>query len=349
MARAADRLADPPLSRWEPKFQKDIHAMILVAHDDVSELSGRLSLLRVRVADFAEISSEFGMKIYDEAGRGIEHFGFVDGRSQPLFFSKDVKQDSQLARGRRQWDASAGPSLILIKDPLGKSTKDCGSYYVFRKLEQNVNGFWRLVEHLADVLHLTGTDRERAGALIIGRFRDGTPVALRDRANTRKLHRAANDFAYPKVDPDGMRCPFFAHTRKTNPRGDFNQTPAKEQRLIRVARRGMPYGDPTPPDSDMERLPEFGVGLLFQCCQSDLGHQFEFLQRSWANNKNMAHAGVGVDPVIGQSDIFPRLKFPTKWGKPDAGSTPFQFHSLVALKGGEYFFVPSVTFLKNLQ
>ena len=347
MQRATARLADPPPNRWEPQFQKDLHAMVLLAHDRVSELGRQLSLLRTRVSGFAEISSEFGIKICDSAGRTIEHFGYVDGRSQPLFFREDLKKDSLNGHYPKRWDPSAGPNLVVVKDPLGSSDADCGSYYVFRKLEQNVKGFRQHVEALADSLHLTGDARQRAGALLIGRFPDGTPLALKKKPAARKT--PSNDFAYPHVDKDGNRCPFSAHIRKTNPRGDFNGQLPDRQRVHRIARRGMPYGDPTPPGDDLDALPVCGVGLLFQCCQADLARQFEFLQRAWANNGALARPGTGIDPVIGQSTngSFSRLRLPTRWDKPER--MPFGFHGFVTMKGGEYFFVPSISFLKNLK
>ena len=51
----------------------------------------------------------------------------------------------------------------------------------------------------------------------------------------------------------------------------------------------------------------------------------------------------GPDPVIGQ----PTLEFPAKWNKPERGR--FGFHGFVTMKGGEYFFVPSISFFKNLK
>jgi Dyp-type peroxidase family len=321
--------------------------MVLLAHDNVQELIQQCALLRTKLGGFAAVSSEHGIKMRDGAGRTIEHFGYVDGRSQPLFFRNDVNKDSLNGRAPKQWDPSAGPSLVLVKDPLGVSDADCGTYYVFRKLEQNVKGFRQHVEVLADVLHLTGPARELAGALVIGRFLDGTPVALHPQATGRGI--PSNDFVYANIDQDGNRCPFAAHIRKTNPRGDANGETPDEQRSHRMARRGMPYGDPTPPDDNVNALPRTGVGLLFQCYQADLAQQFEFVQQAWANNDALAKPGTGKDPVVGQSanGSFPSLKFPKQWGDP--GRTPFRFHSFVTLKGGEYFFVPSLTFLKNLK
>jgi Dyp-type peroxidase family len=349
MKEGTARLSDPPPSQWESLFQKDLHAMVLLAHDGVTELVRELALLRDHAGRFAEVSTELGIKMCDGAGRTIEHFGYVDGRSQPQFFQTDVKKDSLNGHYSLRWDPSAGPNLVLTEVPLGDDKSDWGSYYVFRKLDQNVRRFKEHERHLAGALKFTGARRELAGAMVVGRFEDGTPVALNEEpARTSKKDASTNDFAYPHNDPEGSKCPFFAHVRKTNPRGDPNGETLEQQKAHRIARRGMPYGDPTPPGDTLDALPVTGVGLLFQCYQADLGHQFEFLQRAWANNADLAQPGTGIDPLIGQSGDggFPSLKFPTQWGKP--GVTSFAFHSVVTLKGGEYFFAPSIPFLKSL-
>jgi Dyp-type peroxidase family len=347
MKDARVRLADPHSNRWEPKFQKDLHAIVLLAHDDLPELKREVRSLRARVSSFAGISTELGRKMCDGAGRTIEHFGFVDGRSQPLFFQEDVEKDSPRRRCPRHWNPSAGPNLVLIKDPLGRSPADCGTYFVFRKLEQNVQRFRRHVAALADALQLRGEARQLADALVVGRFPDGTPVALHKRPRGRRT--PSNNFDYAKADNHGNRCPFAAHIRKTNPRGEVvNGETAKAHRMRRVARRGMAYGDPTPPGEDLDALPKSGVGLLFQCCQADLESQFEFLQMNWANNEDLPRTGTGMDPMIGQSDSgFRPLEFPTRWGQ--SGTTSFRFDQFVTMKGGEYFFMPSLTFLRSLR
>jgi Dyp-type peroxidase family len=344
MMTAAAKLDDPPVQQWETKFQKDIHVMVLLAHDEVPVLTQTLSQLRDRVTKFAQVSSEFGIAIHDGAGRVIEHFGYVDGRSQPLFFQEEANQQP-----RKHWDPTAGPSLVLVKDPLGSSNADCGTYYVFRKLEQNVKGFKAREQGLADALQLTGDARELAGAMVIGRFEDGTPVVLRQQAAAKP--KPINDFAYPAADPAGNKCPFLGHIRKTNPRGDSIPSGATldQEKARRIARRGITYGDPTPPGDDLDALPEAGVGLLFQCCQADISKQFEFLQHTGADNDNFARPSTGKDGVIGQSAAgsFPDLHFPNPWGS--AGRTPFSFHSFVLMKGGEYFFAPSISFLRKLK
>src|SRR5581483_5304847 len=192
-------------------------------------------------------------------------------------FRADLKEKSRNTRcndDAQRWSSAAGPNLVVIRDPLAPSDADCGTYYVFRKLEQNVKGFRKRLEKLADRLHLVGVDRKLAGALVIGRFPNGTPVALRKHSDV-QWKSPANHFLYPKVDKYGTRCPFFAHIRKANPRGDDIGSTLCDQIKHRIARRGIPYGNPTCFGKDLDGCPENGVGLLFQSCQADLGSQFE--------------------------------------------------------------------------
>jgi Dyp-type peroxidase family len=325
-------LADPPSTQWEDKFQKPIHAMVILAHDSREELNREMKSLSEWVRGFAKVSSELGIAIHHGNPNAVfEHFGYRDGVSQPIFYKKAVPAEHE------QWDPSAGTDLVLVKDPLGGSNDACGTYYVFRKLEQNVRKFQECAANLAKSLKLSGEQTALAGAMIVGRFPDGTPVMEYGEPK----YPAENDFTYD-LDPDGNKCPFFAHTRKANPRnGDSD-------RQHRIARRGITYGDPVDRSSDPATWPATGVGLLFQCCQADLNEQFEFLQHAWADNDDSPSKGTGIDPVIGESaDGFPALEFPSPWNT--QGRTPFKVHSLVTMKGGEYFFVPSISFLKGLN
>jgi Dyp-type peroxidase family len=340
MRGARARLGDPPVSRWEPHFRRPIHAMVTFAHDYPSELSKQLGVLRKRVESFATVSCEFGLTMRNAKQWAIEHFGFVDGRSQPLFFEKEVRREKRTDRNARSnWDPSAGPELLLVKDPHGKSDAECGTYFVFRKLEQNVKGFKQQEKALARRLRLTKDERELAGALIVGRFRDGTPVVLENIANGQRQ----NNFTY-EDDRRGNRCPFFAHVRKVNPRHD-SLAPYSTERSHRIARRGITYGDPTPPGDDETTWPERGVGLLFQCCQADLGHQFEFIQKRWVNNPDFARRNAGHDPLVGHAGATPML-VPSRWD--GARRRMFDFGAFVRLRGGEYFFAPSIPVLRRI-
>ena len=123
-----------------------------------------------------------------------------------------------------------------------------------------------------------------------------------------------NNFNF-KPDPTGSKCPFQAHIRKSNPRGEsvgsFATNLAEERSHI-MPRRGITYGHravhPNDPvlDEHPELIPTEGVGLLFMAYQNDIANQFEFTQRNWVNNSGFLKLGIGIDPVLGQVAEVPR-------------------------------------------
>ncbi len=343
------KLLDPEVEKWDPGFQADIHALVLMADDDVVDLLQEVNRVTQKLRQVAEIvHREDGFILRNEDRQIIEHFGFVDGLSQPLFLRRDIRRardESDFSK----WDPRAPLSLVLAKDDNGQTEDSYGSYFVYRKLEQNV-ALWRDDERkLAEKL---GISREFAGALAMGRFPDGTPVTLSDRA----MRRGApiNNFNFKDSDDtDGSRCPFHAHIRKTNPRGDTGQVQSAPseaealgvERRHRITRRGISYGE-----NDPSQEPASGSGLLFLCCQADIGGQFEFIQSAWANQPNFVQVGVGLDPAIGQPFLTDEKKgqqWPKKWGEADRER--FLFKLWAFLKGGGYFFAPSISCLQSLR
>lgn len=359
--RKATGLGDPALATWEHHFQDQIDGMILVA----SENDTALRLKRDAIATLLSkgggkiLKEQHGKAIFNKANDGIEHFGYVDGRSQPLFLVEDNAKEAHDA-GIAQWDPQAALDVALIPEPASTDGISFGSYFVFRKLEQDVRGFKRQEQVLADKLDFTGEDRELAGAMVVGRFEDGTPVTMSDEA---KGENPPNDFNF---NSDlGERCPFHAHIRKVNPRGTGGFEPPHIERKHLMARRGIPYEDeprkvhPSDiPDSatlakfDAEvsqLLPTGNVGLLFMAYNHDLIDQFEFTQKNWANSPTFPANGPvpKLDPIIGQGAIGMQ-HWPKEWDNEPAGTEALSFQGFVKMRGGEYFFAPSLNFLKNL-
>ncbi len=364
-------LNDPPRSEWEPTFRDlNIHVMLLLAHDDKTILSVEaakiISELRPLSTDDPFVSSairiEYGNSIRNHNEDGLEHFGYVDGVSQPLFFKDENERFKATATpstgATLAWNPFAPLKLVLVKDPSVTAPDACGSYFVFRKLEQDVRAFKEAEEALANALSLVGEDRELAGALVVGRYEDGTPVTLTPKDGLIGSG-AANNFNYDQ-DQAGLRCPFHAHIRKSNPRGTGGaETPAGEKAHI-MARRGIPFGlrEVTPAiDSQPEQFPSGGgVGLLFQSFQANLSAQFEFIQKAWVNNGTFPFSNPagpsGIDPIIGQSPtpVPPAdraFQWPGTYGQPGP-TVAAGFASFVKMKGGEYFFAPSIDGLKSL-
>jgi Dyp-type peroxidase family len=350
MERARTILADPPTNTWDNNYAgRKIHAMILLADEDPKRLKDVQKRVEQTLKGVAKVLiREDGVALRDESNKPIEHFGYRDGISQPLYFKSEIPPDKD------QWDPSAALNLVLVKDPLTKEADSFGSYFVFRKLEQNVKAFDKREDELADALGLTGDARERAGALAVGRFENGIPVTLDD-DDTNAALKDANNFNY-QSDQDGAKCPFQAHIRKTNPRGDTGFSGGKPnagELGRRVTRRGITYGkrkigkDGRPTDKPSGR-----VGLLFMCFQQSIPNQFGFMQVAWANNPsfvnpifNEAQAPTGLDPIIGQGP-HSNQNWPPVWG--NAATKPFDFSGFVNMKGGEYFFAPSIAFLRSL-
>jgi Dyp-type peroxidase family len=354
MKSSQKNLADPPFSEWESGYREDIHAAILLAHDSEKILKGDgdeiapasgAGMILEEVNEFATpLAKEVGkvMRQKSQVGRKkkgeiLEHFGYVDGGSQPLFLPQDIKK-ARSGEPSDRYDPSALPKLVLVKDWDGATEVSCGSYMVFRKLEQNVQDFSDAVRDLAQ--QLQGSDNkemeDRAAALVVGRFKSGMPIVLSK--ENKPLSLVPNNFDYSE-DLDGSRCPFHAHIRQVNPRG-------KEEvdRNHRIARRGISYGKRR---EDLADTPKTGVGLLFMCFQSDIAKQFEFIQQRWANDDNSFRSLRGVDPVIGQTKGAAKaLEWPTSWG--DNSKITFPFAGFVTLKGGEYFFAPSISGLMKV-
>jgi len=343
MAADTQVLDDGTTANWQDELKRPLDVLLLVAYHhevDFARIVGKLA------ADLGKEDSGFEIRFVQEGrayrnadGEGIEHFGYVDGRSQPLMLQSELAKEP-----RTVYDPAAPLSQFLVPDPLdaGGASSD-GSFFVFRKLEQDVAGFKQAEEALADDLGLVDDDRERAGAQVVGRFEDGTPLTLQDMEAGVPV---ANDFDY-SADAGAGKCPFHAHIRKTNPRGSSPGGLAFDKG-VQMARRGITYGArlQDPDTKDLIDQPNDGVGLLFMSYQASIENQFRFMQTVWANNENFPEAGIGMDPIIGQRGTLGQ-HWPPIYNS-TAGAIQKLFAGFVTLKGGEYFFAPSIAGLRKL-
>ncbi|MHC0430804.1 Dyp-type peroxidase [Streptomyces sp. O3] len=370
------KLGDPPPSEWEEGFREALHALVIVADDSPQVAEAMAKKIR---EDVQAGTDPFGTVSHEEIGKVLrlrpdgpvrEHFGFADGVSEPLFLTKDIKKAGK-REGTTRWDPAAPLHLILAADPVARTegpfdlTHDAhdahdgmtgyGTYVVYRKLEQDLDRFNEqrllLAQEIAKADGRTHThegDLELAGAYMVGRFRNGMPVG--EPATEHGVDDPiVNDFDYLH-DKKGALCPFQAHTRKTNPRGDTVwrfRADLKKERLRRITRRAISYEQPTVRGGKE-------VGLLFLCAQRSIRDQFEFMQESWCNDvdfvvgKNKGEPKTGQDPVVGQGRPTPEPRWPRTYGAPGA-TFPKGIEESVTLRGGEYFFVPSIPFLTNAE
>jgi Dyp-type peroxidase family len=354
MAKTAeDDFGDPAPQFWDAAFQRPIHALLLLADDDEHHLAREARKAIKEIEEHCTLAGvEAGSVLRDKQERGIEHFGFIDGRSQPLFLKHDFDPNSpnvdKHGESIRFWNPEEPLRRVLVPDPLMKNDDRChGSFLVFRKLEQDVRGFHLGLQDLAARLGLEGDDASRAGALVVGRFKDGTPCTLQKEDGW--FPPVSNNFDY-ETDGRGSRCPLQAHIRKVNPRGqslpDGGDMEIERQR--RITRRGIPYGRRNPAmETSIDALPTSDVGILFMCYQASINRQFAFIQKRWVNDGFFPVGETGVDPLIGRGRDEPIEHGWSDVYNKDA-ALKSKFERFVHMKGGEYFFAPSLPFLLTL-
>jgi Dyp-type peroxidase family len=211
---------------------------------------------------------------------------------------------------------------------------------VYRKLRQDVAGFRRLLRQAAS--RFPGSE-ELLAARIVGRWRDGTPMALSpDRPAPDMAADPERNTAFSYADdPDGMRCPIGSHIRRVNPRESlpFHGKLVNRHRMIR---RGIPYGPPLPPDVDEDGADR---GVIFMSLQSSISRQFEFVQAQWLGDGNAFRLGDDQDVIVGPQDHEHTRKM-TIPGDPPYFLGPLE--RLVSTRGGEYFFCPGINGLRYL-
>jgi deferrochelatase/peroxidase EfeB len=341
---------DPPPASWDEGLQQDVHALLILADQDDARLDAAEEVLAAGMARVARVAHrERGKAIKRDRGDGKRqdrvHFDFADGISQPLAIKQEIEKSAS-AGERRHWDPAAPLGLLVTEDPVG----GFGSYLVYRKLEQDVAGFLRAEQELADAMGLQGDRRQIAEALIVGRYRDGrAAIETPDSADGER----GNDFNFD-ADRFGNLCPLHSHIRKTNPRGDLRSPGGgrpslslEAERGFRIGRRGIPYGSDAYFD-DGSPPPSKGVGLLFMCVASRLLN-FK-IQQDGSDANDFPTFGVGVDAAIGHSAAAePQLWAPPPDGVQGERVARFAFANLVTLKGGEYFFLPSRAFFESLS
>lgn len=356
--------------------QADMDALIILAYDppkpeDTLNLADR----RDTVSAFRKTLSRYSTLVHEEFGRAlkskqedpktgrpwyIEPFGYRDGISQPLFYETDRRNTLKLSdppEGKTDfdsWDPKARLGLVLVPDPNG-NPYSCGSFFVYRKLKQDVKGFYEQAKKL-EAFAGDGKvfDLQAVLGNLMGRRLDGS---LPGNPHGEAL---SNDFDF-KNDQYGSKCPFHSHIRKVSPRSDAR---GDDFRSWRIARRALSFG--VPMDRDPDNMPSFvkdaqaekpvgDHGLHFMCAQSDIAGQFEHIQAKWTNQPKAAYLGgnAGMDVISGQAAggsenkiLFPQKAEgvePEKWPR-----APFDYRQSVTFLGGEYFYAPCISSLKGL-
>ena len=262
-----------------------------------------------------------------------------------------------------------------------------GTFMVYRKLHENVKSFTDYVAKQAEAYgKIMGVPVDEADATIrakmVGRWPNGVPLVVAptyqdwqrfngdwndiDQIKGKKLrhdeitedekdrlakyNKILIDFKY-NDDIEGYKCPVSAHIRRANTRDmldpEINTNAATGSALNkrrRILRRGLPYGqhDPNNPTDDGEH------GIIFMAICASLFRQFEFVQQQWIQYGLDFNVGNDTCPVIGKHDSGDKFVIASD---PESGKPPFICADpppFVTTKGGEYFFIPSLTALRMI-
>ncbi|MGW1998115.1 Dyp-type peroxidase [Embleya sp. NPDC001921] len=321
-----------------------VHAVLLVAADTEQALNRKLENLEAaeQAHDVALVHQDDGRTLPHPL-TGHEHFGYRDGISQPGVegFHRADRDNPAFRENRagsvlvKAGEFVFGQETEEPRPPVPKWMND-GSLQVVRRLRQDVPGWNKAVAEQAAAFEPAGFSADRLGACLVGRKKDGTPLADGTHPVT-GVGSSNNDFDY-RDDPEGAKTPWAAHIRRTHPRHFTDQG-------HRIMRRGIPFGPVAERSGDAER------GLMFVCYNTSLEQQFEFVQKIWSNNPGFepgegTDAANGIDKLIGRADEGARQDADIRLGDGSRGTVGMK--RFVDTTGALYAFTPSVTTLRLL-
>lgn len=356
---------------WGGPANQDIHIVVMAFGKDEATNNRYCNELQA-------IFSASGLKeVLQLPGTSLpqdkEHFGFKDGISQPAIIGSgvtgvrndNIKPGEFVMGYKNEYNVypdaplikeEQGTMQLLTDDPAGSGLKNIGTngtYFVLRQLKEDVDGFWNFLNDKTRNEDGSNNPDEstKLAAKMMGRWPSGTPL-VKSPDTDPGGSSDDNDFNYIDTDKHGLKCPFGAHVRRTNPRDQFEVTGAAESlkltRRHRIMRRVRSYGEQFT-GSATNHTPNDEVGLLFGCFNADISRQFEFIQYTWANYPKFKQLYADPDPFIGvRENPGPGVEQNFTIPQVTANKCITGLKSFVTVKGGAYFFFPSITAVKYL-
>ncbi|MBV8826650.1 MAG: peroxidase [Hyphomicrobiales bacterium] len=345
MAARSRQLRDEGVNdpeNWEPLFGKgEIHIGLNAFSDSKEKWQRIVEMARGQYQSLSGIGvvnvQDFGAQPDD-----LNSLGYKDGIDQPPIEGSGV--DPLPGQGRPikagefilGYPGEAGVPLPMPQpDILGRN----GTYVGYRKYQSRVGAFNRFLRANGS----TEEERELLAAKLVGRWRSGAPLTLAPDVDNPALGadpKRNNDFNYAN-DTHGRQVPFGAHIRRMNPR-DTQLTRLTDVNIHRVIRRGTTYGKPYDPNAFSQEDDEVPRGAIFLFISAKAMATMEFLQQEWIDEGNFIGIGSERDPIIGRQEegaVFTIPKEPVR--RRVHGIETFN-----VLRGGEYFFMPSISALK---
>jgi deferrochelatase/peroxidase EfeB len=329
---------------WDAPFRtRLIHIGVSIFSDSEQAWRRTMETARRQYQGFAGLTvlmeQDFGAQPGD-----LNPLGYKDSIGQPAIEGSGVGslpgQGPPIKAGEfiLGYPGEAGVPLPMPRpDVLGRN----GTFAGLRKYQSRAGTFNRFLREHAR----TGQERELLAAKLVGRWRSGAPLTLAPTEDDPELGadpRRNNDFTYA-ADPDGRDVPLGAHMRRMNPR-DTKLAILTDVNIHRIIRRSTAYGAPYDPDAISPVDDETPRGLYFIFLSAKAMATLEFLQQEWINNGNFMSLGDERDPNVGLQQDGATFTIPQE----PVRRRIHGIETFNVLRGGEYFFLPSLSALRWL-
>jgi Dyp-type peroxidase family len=329
---------------WEPMFGKSqIHIGLNAFSDSGEKWRHVIAIAREQYEGLSNIGvlavQDFGAQPGD-----LNSLGYKDGIDQPAIEGSGIDPLPGQGRPIKAGEfilGYPGEGEILQPMPQPDILGRNGTFVGFRKYQSRVGAFNRFLRDNGS----TKAERELLAAKLVGRWRSGAPLTLAPDADNLALGadpQRNNNFDYAN-DPHGRQVPFGSHIRRMNPR-DTKLTRLTDVNIHRLIRRGTTYGQPYDPNALSEADDAVPRGAIFLFISAKAMTTIEFLQQEWINDGDFIGASGERDPIIGRQEegaVFTIPKEPVR--RRIHGIETFN-----VLRGGEYFFMPSISALNWL-
>ena len=273
-------LGDDDPSKWDWGGPgKDVDVMVLIFARSPDGLASAVAAEQAAVTGFSPVVPPILTPLWPDEK---EHFGFHDGISQPIIEGspgpaptpRRPRRPSRPTASRTSsrpasscWATSTSTTCCPIpwtcpaRGTPAACCRPSRSRTRARRPTSGVTARTWLPARSRSTSRSSGTSspgrrkaRRRSdpkaaqdwlGAKLIGRWPGGRADAALSPERDDPSLAEANDFVYDTVDPDGLGCPFGAHTRRGNPRDTLGDDPTEALNLTkrhRLIRRGRSYG-----------------------------------------------------------------------------------------------------------
>jgi len=341
-----DGVNDP--KKWQKPFGTGEINIGLSAFSDSEEKWHRvLAMAREQYQGFSGVSVlevlDFGAQPGDR-----NSLGYKDGIDQPAVEGSGVDplpgQGPPIKAGEfiLGYPGEAG---VLLPMPQPEILGRNGTYVGFRKYQSRVGAFNRFLQANGN----TEAERELLAAKLVGRWRSGAPLTLAPNTDNPALGedpQRNNNFDYAS-DPRGRQVPLGSHIRRMNPR-DTQLARLTDVNIHRLIRRGTTYGPAYDANAVSHEDDEVPRGAIFLFISAKAMDTIEFLQQEWINDGDFIGVGGERDPIIGRQDEGATFTIP----KEPVRQRIHGIETFNVLRGGEYFFMPSIgalNWLANLS